>query len=603
MTGGCPPARVIKGHMSQEEYDALGYPSIPAEWTREWMMQQIELEKVDPRVNPNLLLEETDQEFWDNMSRKPYAKAILKSERHWTQRRRLWIRQYEQVELANALRQEVVAELELCAPEVKRLVAPIMKYKITEVALTTLLRTARKQRRAFRELLATPEEVHKFHSLRLRLDEGGSQEAQRLLDEYTVRVGDRAKELRRDSEPEVAELDTDSMAKLMSQAQKLRKDGYIEWHKGAIEEAFFSWCEAEAKIYKKRLPDAAGNKLVEDLRLILLKNISQAAIKLKHWTDALRAADEALEIDDEDHKSWFRRASALEGLGRAAEAEEALGRVESCAVGRADRGRVARDVALRRARLAEDARRHRATEGAAFRRALRRGVFAHEVEDEEAELRQLEEELRMLDAAEKSKADAEVEARFAVGDRVVATTGLGDVTVGTGGVVQEVDGDGDVKVLFDGEEEAQLIFSVDFENLAKEGAAASFAEDAASCAPREDEPLLLTLEGASDLLDALASAYEDPGVQQQLRKLCRDVKWSAREFTQLLPKVALEAQRGVLPRWGFGGSEGARHAEKALQQAKDSAALAQRQFLEQQSERVTRLLFGEMYEVVFRHSD
>lgn len=25
----------------------------------------------------------------------------------------------------------------------------------------------------------------------------------------------------------------------------------------------------------------------------------QAAIKLKHWTDALRAADEALEIDDE----------------------------------------------------------------------------------------------------------------------------------------------------------------------------------------------------------------------------------------------------------------------------------------------------------------
>ena len=28
-------------------------------------------------------------------------------------------------------------------------------------------------------------------------------------------------------------LDSDSMAKLMNQAQKLRKDGYIEWHKGA----------------------------------------------------------------------------------------------------------------------------------------------------------------------------------------------------------------------------------------------------------------------------------------------------------------------------------------------------------------------------------
>ena len=50
---------------------------------------RIELEKVDPRVNPNLLLEETSQEFWDNMSRKPYAKAILKSERHWSKRRTL----------------------------------------------------------------------------------------------------------------------------------------------------------------------------------------------------------------------------------------------------------------------------------------------------------------------------------------------------------------------------------------------------------------------------------------------------------------------------------------------------------------------------------
>lgn len=60
-----------------------------------WLIQRflhalrIELEKVDPRANPNLLLEETSQEFWDNMSRKPYAKAILKSERHWSKRRAL----------------------------------------------------------------------------------------------------------------------------------------------------------------------------------------------------------------------------------------------------------------------------------------------------------------------------------------------------------------------------------------------------------------------------------------------------------------------------------------------------------------------------------
>ena len=28
------------GHMSQEEFDALGYPSIPSHWTKEWMLEQ-----------------------------------------------------------------------------------------------------------------------------------------------------------------------------------------------------------------------------------------------------------------------------------------------------------------------------------------------------------------------------------------------------------------------------------------------------------------------------------------------------------------------------------------------------------------------------------
>ena len=116
----------VSGHMSQKEFDALGYPKIPDHWTKEWMLEQLELEKVDPRVNPNLLLEETQQEFWDNASRKPYAKAILKSEKHWMKRRNVWLRQYEQVELANMMREELTAELESCPSEVKRRVMPIM---------------------------------------------------------------------------------------------------------------------------------------------------------------------------------------------------------------------------------------------------------------------------------------------------------------------------------------------------------------------------------------------------------------------------------------------------------------------------------------------
>ena len=50
------PVRLPKSHMRQEDFDALGYPKVPEHMTKEWMLEQIELEKVDPRVNPNLLL-------------------------------------------------------------------------------------------------------------------------------------------------------------------------------------------------------------------------------------------------------------------------------------------------------------------------------------------------------------------------------------------------------------------------------------------------------------------------------------------------------------------------------------------------------------------
>ncbi|CAE8742487.1 unnamed protein product, partial [Polarella glacialis] len=118
----------LQGHMSQEEFDAFDYPQTPAEWTEEWMRKQIELERVDPRVNPNLLLDETQQEFWNNISRKPYAKAILRAEEHWKDRRRVWLQQYERVEIMNQVREELAEELEGCAPEMKRLLAPIMVH-------------------------------------------------------------------------------------------------------------------------------------------------------------------------------------------------------------------------------------------------------------------------------------------------------------------------------------------------------------------------------------------------------------------------------------------------------------------------------------------
>ncbi|CAK9050384.1 Hypothetical protein SCF082_LOCUS27795 [Durusdinium trenchii] len=437
--------------MSQEEFDDLGYPSIPSHWTKEWMLQQLELEKVDPRVNPNLLLEETSQEFWDNMSRKPYAKAILKNERHWTNRRNVWLRQLEQVELANALRAQLTEELEQCAPQIKRLVAPIMKYKITEIALSTSLRLAQQQRTSLNQLLeGRPDEVEKLRSLRTRLDEGGRDEAARLLDEFTARAKDRLLDYKQAERSEPMVLDTDTMAKLMTRAQKLRKDP-CRIAEGSVAEAFESWCESEACLYQKRLPpqDIEGNKMVKELHVILLKNVAQAAIKLGHWTDALRAADDCLAIDDQDHKAWFRRACALEGLGRYAEEEEALAQVESIAVGRADAERLQKDVETRRRHVAMLESQHQETEGWQMRKALQQGVFAHEeLEDTEERLEDLEQELKELEAEEAALEEATAEeCPFSVGDCVVLRAAFAEWPAGHRGTVAAVDGDGDMKAV------------------------------------------------------------------------------------------------------------------------------------------------------------
>ena len=160
--------------------------------------------------------------------------------------------------------------------------------------------------------------------------------------------------------------------------------------------------------------------------------------------------------------------------------------------------------------------------------------------------------------------------------------------------------------------QAQLIFSVDFDSLLAETAAGSKVPSASrlepggfclthdgACDPWLSHCLTAALLHCSlcvalfvklftqDLLDCLLAAYEDPGFQQQVAKLARDVRWDVEVFRQNLPKVghddsdtksiaasmapaqvALGPQREVLLRFGFEASlAGANAAQQALEAA------------------------------------
>lgn len=74
--------------------------------------------------------------------------------------------------MANTLRSELAEELENCPPELKRMVQPMLKYKIAEIALGTSLRAARQQRVPLSAILQREEQVLELRSLRQRLDAG-----------------------------------------------------------------------------------------------------------------------------------------------------------------------------------------------------------------------------------------------------------------------------------------------------------------------------------------------------------------------------------------------------------------------------------------------
>jgi len=133
-------------------------------------------------------------------------------------------------------------------------------------------------------------------------------------------------------------------------AQKCKKDGLLEWQRQEWQEAFWSWEQGDDVLRRFRAPPKVAERLLSDLHAAILKNLAQAAIKLERWGEAVDAADRALQIS-EDHKAWFRKACALEALGRIDEACSCLERIEELAVGRVDRERLCQDVQRRRQRL------------------------------------------------------------------------------------------------------------------------------------------------------------------------------------------------------------------------------------------------------------
>lgn len=387
--------------LTEDQKKAFGYPEYPKEFDDpSWLRAQFDLEAVDPRLNPNLLLSDKDPEFWHNAMRKPYAKAIVKSERHWVSRKSTWLSQYHQIEELNQNRAALEPMLNACSIEVKRILTPILRYKITELLLANSVKEAQRTNMTLKQLMDQPGERRIMMSMRQKIDANGASAAEQLLEEYHYmqerNTEAHRKKLQLESRQKGKQVaDMETLKDSLNLANKCKVDGMLEWQKGNHQEALESWREADARLSQWKAPDEykAENKTIDELHGAVLRNLAQAAIAKENWTEALDVADRAIEIDEDDHKAWFRRACALEGAGRIDEIEACLEHIEDIATGRPDCTRIRKDTHARREKVRIIRERGEAAAKHMLQKGINNSVFSDErksalaLEDTDAVLR------------------------------------------------------------------------------------------------------------------------------------------------------------------------------------------------------------------------
>ncbi|CAE7224926.1 unnamed protein product, partial [Symbiodinium sp. CCMP2592] len=645
-------ASLMPTWISDDEYRDLGYPQMDPKFRdREWHRKQLQLDSTDPRHNPNLNRDQSDPEFWYHAARRPFNKALLRTEQHWNARREVWLKQFEQVKDMNQRRELLSDLLEDSPADVKRLVTPILHYSITMNVLIGFFEKAEKTRRTFEEVLLDEENLNVLRGIRDRVDAKGdqagrigslgrrnvpcvlechSEAADEMLQEYDARsrpvtlfarsfplksnhcrlhidvelklsiagawsllpsessdeaqgvmaillsfvfrmttclhdlhliwrlLASDAQEKKEGEEQERRVADVTTLAQIMNWGQKCKKDGLVEWEQGNYAEARASWRQAHETLRPFKAGDKETNELLFELHAAVLKNLAQASMKLGYWNEATKVSTLATQLCPEDHKAWFRRACALEGLGSLDEAERCLQKIDECSVGRPDRLRIAKDTQAKREKLQALREREQASLKRTMEKALGRSVFSEE--------RQVDNE----EEAAKDLLEPDEPADQHIDFDLLRTPVLRIPTVNTFAVREAALESGMWGSLIDGRD--------------------------------KDEDNSSRLYHEKDLLHALRDAYRDSTFQKQVMKLARDVRGEKRPFLANLAKVALPLQKPVLEKFGFEPSEkGLKEMMRAVQDytrgPKANAGV------KRAADETTVALYGVMYDTLTRPDD
>jgi len=281
-------------------------------------------------------------EFWNKFLQRPEVQAVAK--------RKLRYESYaEQAAKTKAdklerkqRRYEIMQELMQCSTQVKHLVSPMFRYKLTQQFLWKCLCEARKDGLIFGDKLRQPQVYHRLMAIKAEITAGpygvagwqAEEEVEEdLMDRMVVEGDCIVGGVNGEAADRKQVLDKREMQSVLDFGEQIKREGNEAFANENWEGALTRYCQGDEMLKNFRAEPhlQKENRELQTMHRACLNNKANAALQMDQWQSALRAAEAALALKQDDEKALFRKAQALEGLGRTDEALEALEELEQVA--------------------------------------------------------------------------------------------------------------------------------------------------------------------------------------------------------------------------------------------------------------------------------
>jgi len=281
-------------------------------------------------------------EFWNKFLQRPEVQAAmrtkLKYESFAEAAKRTKLDKLERKQR----RYEIMHELMQCATNVKHLISPMFRYKITQQYLWKVLTEARKDGIMFCDKLRQPQIYHRLMAIKAEITAGpygvagwqAEEEVEEdLMDKMVVEADCIPGGIDGEAPDRKQVLDKREIQGVLDFGQQIKSEGNEAFANENWEGALTRYCQGDEmlKNFAAEPHLRKENKELKTMHRACLNNKANAALQMDQWQTALRAAEDALRLKHDDEKALFRKAQALENLGKTDEALECLEEVEQIA--------------------------------------------------------------------------------------------------------------------------------------------------------------------------------------------------------------------------------------------------------------------------------